>query len=419
MALIAVTVVALPFTTQGAENTPAPANYTSASLALLDEPEPPTPAPRIEKTSAAPSDPLGQWSIVSSGETNVLYTVRWINHQFVVLGTKAILTSPDGINWQNNAGNLTNIFIDVVGNDSASNFIAIGDNGTIATSPDLKKWTPQTSPTTVRLFTAFWYNGQFLALGNGGTTLTSPDGTHWVDVANNTSETFHRGTQVGGRLIVASYEGIVSSPNGLVWSRALRSSNRMVDVATNGKLVVAVGGTPDNFRVSTDGVTWSPYSLGTTEQLNAVIWTGNQFVAAGGNGTILNSPDGATWSLRTLGGNYTIEGVAGHDNTFVAVTSAGLIFTNQKVATVARPEISFAPGPAGSVPQLELKCATANAKIVYTEDGTDPTSQSTTYTAPFSPTQSETIKVRAYKDGLAQSAISSAKFIINPPKAQP
>jgi len=404
----------LPLSLNGAESTAAPANYTSASLALHDEPaQPPTATP--PQASSTTNDPLAQWTMVSSGESDGYTTVRWINKQFVALGAKAIMTSPDGVTWRNTAGNLTGSYYDMASNPSASTFVAIGNNGTIVTSTDMKKWAPQSSPITVRLFSVFWYNGQFLALGDNGTILISPDGARWSSLVSNVGETFHHGTVLGNSLLMASYEGISTSTDGQTWRYMLRTSNRMMDIATNGKLAVAVGGTPDNFRITTDGVQWVRSSVSTVEQLNAVTWTGNQFIAAGDNSTILNSPDGMTWTLRTLGGNYGIEGLAAHDNIFVAVTNGGLIFTNQKVAAVARPEISFAPGPAGSMPRLELKCATPNAKIYYTEDGKDPLSGSIPYTGPFSPAQSETIRVRAYQDGMAPSAVASADFIVNSP----
>jgi len=395
----------------GADSAPAPANYTSASLALRDEP---APAPALDNNNSATTstDPLAQWTIVNSGETSEFFTVRWINHQFIALGTNAIMTSPDGITWQNTAGNLTSKFLDIAGNGNttAPAYVTIGTNGTIVTSRDLKTWAAQSSPISLRLFSVFWYHGQFLVLGDNGSILTSPDGLTWTTVPGRTSDTFHYGTILGNSLIMATKEGIDFSPDGVNWQLVAGTSNRMVDVATNGKLGVAVGSSPDNFRISTNGVVWSKANPSTAESLNAIVWTGNQFFAAGGNGTILTSPDGTSWTVRALGGNYTIEGVTGHENTFVAVTNAGLIFTNQKVATVARPEISFAPGPAGSTPQLEFKCANRDTKIFYTEDGSDPTLHSKSYTGPFSPAHSAIIKVRAYKDGLLPSAVATADF---------
>jgi len=394
----------------------APANYASASLTLLDEPGP-APKTNVDHLPTNPSDPLAQWTMVSSGETTEYFTVRWLNQQFVALGARVIMTSPDGITWQNTAGNLSNSFFDVAGNDNPASpvFVAVGLNGTIATSPDLKKWKARPSPTGVQMFSVFWYDNHFLALGNSGLSLTSPDGVQWTGMAKMWADSFRHGTVLGNNLIMASNEGISTSTDGLTWRRAVRSSNHMLDVAANGTLIVAVGGTPDNFRISTDSIVWTLSTLGNAEQLNAVTWTGNQFVAAGGNGTILNSPDGHSWSLRTLGGNYGIEGVAGHDSTFVAVTDTGQIFTNQIVASVARPEISFAPGPPGSVPKLELRCTTPEAKLYYTENGAAPNARATPYTGPFSPTHSELINVRAYKDGLAPSAVASAQFTIPSP----
>ena len=59
---------------------------------------------------------------------------------------------------------------------------------------------------------------------------------------------------------------------------------------------------------------------------------------------------------------------------------------------------------------VTLECATAGATIYYTTDGSDPTTSSAVYSAPFTVTGGTTVKARAYMTGLPESAIFSATF---------
>ncbi|MBN1672451.1 MAG: chitobiase/beta-hexosaminidase C-terminal domain-containing protein [Kiritimatiellae bacterium] len=58
--------------------------------------------------------------------------------------------------------------------------------------------------------------------------------------------------------------------------------------------------------------------------------------------------------------------------------------------------------------QVALSTATAGATIFYTTSGVDPTTGSTRYTAPFTLTDTATVKARAYKDAFNPSAIAVA-----------
>jgi hypothetical protein len=55
-------------------------------------------------------------------------------------------------------------------------FVAVGDYGTILTSPDGVTWTPQTSGTSYSLRGVTYGNGLFVAVGDFDTILTSRTG---------------------------------------------------------------------------------------------------------------------------------------------------------------------------------------------------------------------------------------------------
>lgn len=70
--------------------------------------------------------------------------------------------------------------------------------------------------------------------------------------------------------------------------------------------------------------------------------------------------------------------------------------------------------PAGEYTQAQtvgITCATADAKIYYTLDGTDPSEASTEYTAPFEVATTTTVKAIAIK-GADKSNITEAKYTI-------
>jgi hypothetical protein len=83
---------------------------------------------------------------------------------------------------------------------------------------------------------------------------------------------------------------------------------------------------------------------------------------------------------------------------------------------VAQPVINPAGGfyPAGTTVDVSIICATGDALIYYTTDGTVPTLSSAQYTTSFSLEQMSIIKAVAVKDGMDNSAVATAVFNIGP-----
>lgn len=81
--------------------------------------------------------------------------------------------------------------------------------------------------------------------------------------------------------------------------------------------------------------------------------------------------------------------------------------------TLAVPVFSVPEGWVLADKEVELSCATADAVIYYTTDGTEPTSGSTPYTAPIVVDKDMTIKAVACKDG-ESSAVATADYKVYP-----
>ena len=60
---------------------------------------------------------------------------------------------------------------------------------------------------------------------------------------------------------------------------------------------------------SSDGVTWTSRTSGTSDKIREVTYGNSTFVTVGDNGTILTSTDGTSWTLRTSGTTHTLYGV--------------------------------------------------------------------------------------------------------------
>jgi hypothetical protein len=79
----------------------------------------------------------------------------------------------------------------------------------------------------------------------------------------------------------------------------------------------------------------------------------------------------------------------------------------------ATPTFSPAAGAYATAQSVTISTTTAGATIYYTTNGTDPTTASTTYTAPVAVAASATLKAIATATGYTQSAVGSAAYVIN------
>ena len=133
----------------------------------------------------------------------------------------------------------------------------------------------------------------------------------------------------------------------------------------------------------------------------------------------LNIDDGTTGTITIPEGEeYSYIGIKSNKNAIyldkieiVWETEGGS--TTEKVAT---PTFSVKEGTYTEAQSVEISCATDDATIYYTIDGTDPTAESTPYTgAAISISKTTTIKAIAMKDGMDNSTIAFATYTINVP----
>ncbi|MBQ6277956.1 MAG: chitobiase/beta-hexosaminidase C-terminal domain-containing protein [Bacteroidales bacterium] len=104
----------------------------------------------------------------------------------------------------------------------------------------------------------------------------------------------------------------------------------------------------------------------------------------------------------------TVKAIAIKNSASSEIVSA--TYTISNIETVATPVIAPEAGNYNDPQQITVTCATDEAIIYYTTDGTDPTAESTLYTEPFTLSASATVKAIAIKEGMNDSEIASAAY---------
>jgi photosystem II stability/assembly factor-like uncharacterized protein len=230
-------------------------------------------------------------------------------------------------------------------------FVAVGDNGTIITSPDGVSWTERSSGVNNNLQGLTYGNGLFIAVGENGTIAISPDGMRWTEnkfedpVGSPISfyEPVYENdvfVAVGGPLFQFGIIGLYSSSDGINWKRASSTGGFLINYEmtyANGmfwalKESISLHPIPPGLSVVTsiDGVTWVRMEELVTSDFvmpyPAKITYGNGlFVAVGRGGMIFNSPDMTKWTKRTSGIVEGLSDVTYGAGIFVAIGSKGRI----------------------------------------------------------------------------------------------
>lgn len=118
----------------------------------------------------------GTWESETSGTTENLYAITYLNSQFIALGANGtLLTSGDGVTWTAQTSNTNSTLRSVAYGNST--YVAVGDAGTIISSSDGTTWAVQATATTESLDSVcYGPDLQFIAVGTTGTIAYSTTG---------------------------------------------------------------------------------------------------------------------------------------------------------------------------------------------------------------------------------------------------
>jgi hypothetical protein len=160
--------------------------------------------------------------------------------------------------------------------------------------------------------------------------------------------------------------------------------------------VVVTADITDDDGIASAYINWGFASDALSNQISMTLSRENY------TGTIPAQADGATVYFN----------IEAYDTTTGTTTSQT---ENYSVAipVVETPTFNPAAGTYGSAQSVEILCATADASIYYTLDGTDPNDSSTLYTAALTVSATTTVKAKAYKTNYTPSAIAEAVYTIS------
>lgn len=333
------------------------------------------------------------WSNQSpAGISDDVWSVTYANNTFAAVTNQGrLLTSNDGLTWSSQTidGGVWLVSI-AYGNGI---WVVVGDKGTILFSSDLKTWLNATSVTSNKL-NGVYYNGPaptqnaggtlfpnqlvavWVAVGENGTIVTSPDAKTWTlqppisgvtSFLHGITNTSYAPVDVGfveteNGFLVCGADGVflTGSPGGDFGSGNLDSVGAItsdnleavltepnaatefltVAVGSNGALLYGAGGAgrgalgPPAFNLSP---TATPDII-----FRGLAYGNGYWVAAGEQGTIFTSADGINWIQRFSGDSPSSVSTstllsAAYSSTiqrFVVTGTGGTILVSNSAPTV-------------------------------------------------------------------------------------
>src|SRR3569623_1544632 len=299
---------------------------------------------------------------------------------YVAVGTNGtLLVSADTTNWAPVYVSFRST-LNVV-NWSFGLFVAVGKAGVLLSSLDGIDWTARESGTSNDLNDVVWGNNQLVAVGANTTLLTSGDGVTWISRSTN-QEAGNLAAIVwtGTRYLVANnnyYGNIYSSNDAIAWTRVYRdpamslrdivwTSSGFFVTTSRTNIVYSATGAPKTWGAyysrteqALYGLVWdgskvlaagsggtilairgslsvnpnvsNVASTGMQEDLTAIVWGGDQFVAVGNNtaggSTVKTSPDGVAWTPRNAGAVSELSGVIWSGAGYLAYSRAKILLS--------------------------------------------------------------------------------------------
>jgi hypothetical protein len=234
------------------------------------------------------------WSEVTvpAGTFRDVIWVPYLNSWVAVGDAGLVATSPDGVTWTTRTAATADNWRGVCAAASLSLLVAVSNAGKIMTSPDGITWTQRTAPEANAWQCVVWAPGlsKFIAVASSGTNrvMWSSNGTSgWTSASAAAARLW----------------------KGVCWSPSL---GLLVAVAGN------AGSGTDDVMTSPDGTTWTSRTTvslthkGALSGSSTIAWSPGigvfAFPAEVGINTprMVTSPDGITWTARTVSG--TISG---------------------------------------------------------------------------------------------------------------
>ncbi|MEO7426080.1 MAG: hypothetical protein ABI036_12905 [Fibrobacteria bacterium] len=293
------------------------------------------------------SDGIG-WSESRTDSDGPLFGIAWTGNKYVIVGGNPscpILNSADAASWTCSQG-LPSMkagysILSTLWTGKQFVSVGIGPNNSpsvLATSPDGLNWTPRLFDPGFKFRSVAWNGKSFVAVGAKNSIYSSVDGIKWTsrsiqyDSITLTSVAWAHDRWVAVGMIKFTYITlgltsyiplVLTSLDGTTWETQDRPpGSALLSAIWTGDQVVAVG-QQGTILTSPDGVAWKSHSDTSWSDLFSVNWIDGQLIAAGDNGIIITSTNGSDWIFRNSGTDQAIYSVQKADSLYIAVGSGG------------------------------------------------------------------------------------------------
>lgn len=145
-----------------------------------------------------------------------LYDIHWDGSLYVTVGIDGVVYTSDDVlenspSWTTRTSGVTAWLYAITKANGL--YVAVGDSGTIITSPDGVTWTARTSGTNYALNDVTWTGSEYVAVGQFGTILTSPDAVDWSFYCHDFNMVLNKVVVGGGSVVIAGDGGVIIRKN--------------------------------------------------------------------------------------------------------------------------------------------------------------------------------------------------------------
>ena len=137
----------------------------------------------------------------------------------------------------------------------------------------------------------------------------------------------------GNYVAVGNDGGIITSTDGITWSTQTSGTTGILRGIAYGNSTYVTVGNAGAVLTSSDSISWTSRTSGTGKYLYGVSYLNEKFIAVGKDGTIITSSDGITWSTKTSGISNHLKEVSYGNGVYVAVGTGGTIISSTDTDT--------------------------------------------------------------------------------------
>ena len=280
----------------------------------------------------------------ASGTTADLNSVAVGNGKYVAVGDGTILVSSDSVSWTTTNLTTNNFILKTIvyGNNQ---FVAVGytkdvyPNKVLLTSQDGINWEQRLPPQRGELLGIVFDGLKFIVVGDRSRLLTSADGITWAETFITQSELVRMKSIAygGGHYVAVGTSGqarIYRSTDGINWEYVPASgTGEFTCIAYGSGYFVAVKNNATRIYYSTDCATWSVVSY-TEWTGKGVTFTGSEFILVGASAGYGDTnlyrfmPSLDLKGEVAISASASFNGILYSDNHIVLVGPGGLIASN-------------------------------------------------------------------------------------------